>query len=151
MVPQASRKGEVVSSPASAVAARGAAPCTGPRLPGTPTGLLSHDFYTLPSIKGFEQTKEPHEMLAIIEVVRLWDLVSGENSQRNPSGLWVTTENQAVGEAGPCGQSFIQCVFERQFRRALRIRNCVANIQTADRNESCYDKGLNPSYYYSSI
>lgn len=52
MVPQASRKGEVVSSPASGVAARGAAPCTGPRPPGTPTGLLSQRLPYLAQYQG---------------------------------------------------------------------------------------------------
>lgn len=48
-------------------------PARDPDLLGLQLDFCHSDFHTLPSIKGLEQTKEPHEMLAIIEVVRLWE------------------------------------------------------------------------------
>lgn len=57
---QASRKGEVVPSPASGVAE------WDPDLLGLQLDVCHSDIHTLPSIKGLEQTKEPHKVLAVI-------------------------------------------------------------------------------------
>lgn len=59
-MPQASRKGEVVPSLASAMAE------WDPDLLGLQLDVCHSDIHTLPSIKGLEQTKEPHKVLAVI-------------------------------------------------------------------------------------